>query len=379
MRGVLWRLSSQDNSSSVTGSSVFDFEGDGRAEAIYADECYTRVYDGVTGEVIYSQYRSSCTWYENPIVADVDGDFNAEVVVGSNTNCGIGCNGSTVDSGDGRRVDARFAGLRCDSDVDCVSGTCACKYGVDLDNTCLVGLDPNEVTLGLCTCTADAECGSATSYFICSNRPTGAAYAFLDAFPSNRVCRAHHPGNFNGILVYRDVLDRWVDTRRIWNQHAYSITHINEDGTAPPASTKNWTEAGLNNFRQNVLGDLDPEHSPDLTSGSGVNTCVSGESDSGVVTVSVCNRGTADVAAVPVAFYAGDPATGADPLCLLNTGQPLSPGECVQLSCVWPGTTTVGDPECPLGAPVYVVADDDGSGGLGERECIEGNNTAILP
>ena len=61
-------------SSATTGSSIFDFEFDGQAEAVYGDECFTRVYEGKTGEVLYSSYRTSCTWYENPIVADVDND-----------------------------------------------------------------------------------------------------------------------------------------------------------------------------------------------------------------------------------------------------------------------------------------------------------------
>lgn len=71
---VRWTRPSQDASSATTGSSIFDFEFDGQAEAVYADECFTRVYEGKTGEVLYSSYRTSCTWYENPIVADVDND-----------------------------------------------------------------------------------------------------------------------------------------------------------------------------------------------------------------------------------------------------------------------------------------------------------------
>ena len=58
-----------------------------RAEVVYGDECFTRVYDGLTGKVLYSRYRTSCTWYENPVIADVDADFNAEIVSTSNTNC----------------------------------------------------------------------------------------------------------------------------------------------------------------------------------------------------------------------------------------------------------------------------------------------------
>jgi hypothetical protein len=71
---IRWTRPSQDASSATTGSSIFDFEFDGQAEAVYGDECFARVYEGKTGEVLYSAYRTSCTWYENPIVADVDND-----------------------------------------------------------------------------------------------------------------------------------------------------------------------------------------------------------------------------------------------------------------------------------------------------------------
>ena len=71
---LLWSRPSQDSSSNKTGSSVFDFEGDGSAEAVYGDECFLRVYNGGSGEVLFSGPRSSCTWHEMPIVADV-GDF----------------------------------------------------------------------------------------------------------------------------------------------------------------------------------------------------------------------------------------------------------------------------------------------------------------
>ena len=52
--GVLWSQASQDQSSNKTGSSVYDFEGDGQAEAVYGDECFLRVYNGASGEVLYS-------------------------------------------------------------------------------------------------------------------------------------------------------------------------------------------------------------------------------------------------------------------------------------------------------------------------------------
>ncbi|HMY58846.1 MAG TPA: hypothetical protein PK472_11360, partial [Pseudomonadota bacterium] len=72
---LLWSNLSQDVSSNITGSSLFDFEGDGTAEAVYADECFARIYSGKTGEILFSQAHSSCTWNEYPVVADVVGNF----------------------------------------------------------------------------------------------------------------------------------------------------------------------------------------------------------------------------------------------------------------------------------------------------------------
>jgi len=93
--GVLWQQPSQDASSNVTGSSVFDFDADGAAEAVYADECYLRIYDGATGTVRYSAARSSGTTYENPVIADVDGDFHSEIVSAVNDYAGtLGCPGT---------------------------------------------------------------------------------------------------------------------------------------------------------------------------------------------------------------------------------------------------------------------------------------------
>lgn len=79
--GVLWWKPSQDASSSATGSSVFDFNGDGRAEAVYRDECYLRVYDGANGAVLYSAAARSGTGYELPTIVDADGDFATEIIV----------------------------------------------------------------------------------------------------------------------------------------------------------------------------------------------------------------------------------------------------------------------------------------------------------
>jgi hypothetical protein len=89
--GILWTAESQDVSSSVTGSSVFDFLGNGTADVIYNDECYVHIYNGSNGNVLFEAPNSSCTAYEMPVIADVDGTGAAGLLVPSNNFCGIKC------------------------------------------------------------------------------------------------------------------------------------------------------------------------------------------------------------------------------------------------------------------------------------------------
>jgi hypothetical protein len=346
--GILWNVRSQDASSNVTGSSVFDFEGDGRAEAVYGDECFVRVYDGETGDVLFSQSRSSCTWYENPVIADLDGDFNAEIVIGDNFNCGDASSGVDC-SGFGlgpRNTDPLFAGLRCSDGADCLSGTC---------------------DAGLCRCTVDTECcagaGCADAGFVCEVPPAGTA-------GTGNTCRASRPMGTRGIRVYRDAADRWVGSRRIWNQHAYHVTNVDEDGTIPRTSAvaANWLDPTLNNFRQNVQGSAAPGDAPDLTSRGLPFTCDG--MNAAVLSARVCNRGISTVGAgITVGFYEGDPAAGGTSICTEATVTVLTPGDCEEVTCTWAAA-----PTAPPGVDVYVVVDDDGATG----ECYEGNNVGIF-
>jgi hypothetical protein len=100
----LWTAVTEDNSSQVTGSSVFDFDGDGRNEVVYNDEAYIRIYPGVEpecddnppgpgcdknmtdAEVLFRDRNSSRTRTEYPVIADVNGDFKADIVFSTNND-----------------------------------------------------------------------------------------------------------------------------------------------------------------------------------------------------------------------------------------------------------------------------------------------------
>lgn len=81
--GVLWQGRVQGARS---GLAVFDFDGDGRSEVVYGDQCFMRVYDGGTGNVLFSAPRRSTTQWEYPVIADTDGDGSSKIVIASNDN-----------------------------------------------------------------------------------------------------------------------------------------------------------------------------------------------------------------------------------------------------------------------------------------------------
>jgi hypothetical protein len=143
---MLWTATVADVTGGAAGTA-FDFLGDGVAEAMYADESRLGVYDGATGSEVLATERCSVTYIEYPVVADVDNDGSAEILV--------------------------------------VSTIC-------LDNA------PRKPAL----------------------------------------------------QVFRDADDRWIQARRIWNQHAYHVTNVREDGTLPSPPVNNWET--LNTFRTNA-------------------------------------------------------------------------------------------------------------------------------
>jgi hypothetical protein len=50
--------------------------------------------------------------------------------------------------------------------------------------------------------------------------------------------------------VIRDQQDRWIQARRIWNQHTYHVTNVREDGTIPRHEPASWER--LDTFRTNA-------------------------------------------------------------------------------------------------------------------------------
>ncbi|NUQ12649.1 MAG: hypothetical protein HUU26_10045, partial [Gemmatimonadaceae bacterium] len=181
-----------------------------------------------------------------------------------------------------------------------------------------------------------------------------------------------HPlRTFDGVRVIGDVLGRWSPSRPVWNEHAYSVTNVRDDGRVPRSSdvTPSWSSAGGNVFRGQVAalgGPSSPGDAPDLTLRFGARiTC---SSVPPIAHAEVCNRGTrATTGTVSVAFYDELPRSAGALRCTAFTSRPVMAGECLEVSC------NVGSEPLETGE-LFGFADDDGEGNSAVVECIETNN-----
>ncbi len=104
-------------------------------------------------------------------------------------------------------------------------------------------------------------------------------------------------GTKTGVTVFGDADASWRPGRRIWNQHGYSITNVEDDGSIPAGEDPNWLS--YNNYRS---GDLTPGEGysgPDVEvtiDDVCTDECGGGKSTGNlVVWLSVSNAGFTDV------------------------------------------------------------------------------------
>ena len=217
----LWTNETSDYSSGITGSSVFDFEGDGVADVVYADETRLWVYAGHDGTVkLELDQHSSGTRIEYPIIADVDGDDQVEI-------------------------------------------------------------------------------------------------AFVNE---------EYQTNHRGLTVVGDANGSWQPGRKIWNQHAYHITNVDDDGSVPAAAVQNWTQ--YNNFRSGHTGPNDGLAIPGLELFAEVCDLGCGENGLRAVWVQLGNGGAGELTTAVEVDVFGIDAAGDD--VLIDTivfEPPLSAGE----------------------------------------------------
>jgi len=76
---MLWVIGTNDYSG-ITGSTVFDFDGDGIYEVVYRDQTSLRILNGRDGFVKYMTPCTSGTRWEYPVVADVNDDGETNLI-----------------------------------------------------------------------------------------------------------------------------------------------------------------------------------------------------------------------------------------------------------------------------------------------------------
>lgn len=194
-----------------------------------------------------------------------------------------------------------------------------------------------------------------------------AELVFIENNEVGFACTAGQIGGA-GIHILGDdpAVDAWVPTRRIWNQHSYHITNVNEDGTVPVDEPHNWLVPGYNNYRTN-LPDTSVLVAPDLVVEIlDVNhTVCNAQEAHALIGYQACNRGDVRVGpGVDISVYIdGGLAITA------QTTRTLDPGECEAL------TTDFDVPAPPFTYVLEFSIDDDGTGVGANRECLEDNNT----
>jgi gliding motility-associated-like protein len=77
---LLFAIPTSDQSG-YTGLTLFDFNQDGKQELVYRDESLLRILEGSTGAILAYFPIYSATGDEYPIVADIDNDGQAEILI----------------------------------------------------------------------------------------------------------------------------------------------------------------------------------------------------------------------------------------------------------------------------------------------------------
>ena len=76
---LLWRRQINDWSS-ATVATTFDFCGDGSSEIVYRDHDTLYIFNGADGNIVWSTVCNSATHSEYPLIMDIDGDGEAELL-----------------------------------------------------------------------------------------------------------------------------------------------------------------------------------------------------------------------------------------------------------------------------------------------------------
>ena len=210
----LWAKATIDASSGSTGAAVFDFEDDGFAEVVFADEEELHVWRGTDGADQLGlagfdpTQHASGTGLENPVVAEVSDDGTTSIILASNL-------------------------------------------------------------------------------FV-----EAAGTASTDWYGVRRIVSGSG--------------DDWAGSRPVWNQHAYSMTNIEDDLSVPSAQVDHWTANNTFRAAQNTSIESPPgTDQADLVTMEAFEWCFDCDLDTLLIWVGVGNQGLVASEPTNAAFVAG--------------------------------------------------------------------------
>ncbi len=169
--------------------------------------------------------------------------------------------------------------------------------------------------------------------------------------------------NNRGVHVFESADGNWPATRKIWNQHAYHITNINDDGTIPQYEEHSWLSH--NTYRLNTFPDRDPLAVPDLTAGY-LRLIDNGIGQSFTLIARIGNAGTLSSSA-NLTFYLGNPNLNGVELGTVTLSE-LLPGASQDIHLE---NVTLES----LDQDIYAIVDAKNQ----VSECNEDNNTTFTP
>ncbi|MBQ9396271.1 MAG: hypothetical protein IJU23_12270 [Proteobacteria bacterium] len=341
---LIWET---DQSTSVGGGNpvIADFDGDGYADVGVAGECAYSVFNGQTGQMVWASqtvdYSSNKT---GSSVFDFEGDGVAEVVYRDEQKL--------------RVYSGKPSGEMGTVNVNCRNSSNPI-YKQFPKPTILLELANTSGTVIENPIVVDVDNDGKTELVVVD-----------EGTPSK------------GITVYKDSHNNWVRTRRIWNQHAYHVTNINEDGSVPLHEQPNWRNKRLNTYRANTQPD-DVFNAPNFVPGD---LKIEQDCPNYKLTATIKNEGSLSVKGVWVSFYIRgyDKGDGSKDDLLLGSVQlnsDLVPGGSADVTFTWDlsGTlvssgTKVEKVKLPqeLSFSVDDAPGKDGSAFF--HECVEDNN-----
>lgn len=268
----LWSIASQGGGN-AGAPTVADFDGDGLPEVGVADLSLYTLYD-TDGSVLWSNPTSDASSSKTgSAVFDFEGDGASEVIYADEHDLWIydGATGAIKMRQDGH-----------------ASGTLA-EYPL----------------------IADVDNDGSTEIVLASND-----YTF---------------SGWRGITVIGDANDSWAPARPIWNQYAYHITNVNNDGSIPTNQVPNWQS--WNNFRAGGT-ELGPGHwLADLSSDPGEMCLDACNQERVTLSLPVTNLGLIDAPQVNVRLETEDGTALVIqdvPIVVSGGGQAIGPFEITQ-------------------------------------------------